>query len=126
MSGQTLTPVNTGVQTADTALNAVIKYAIEPELEAYIIAQVPALGLPVLKQIMEGLLEALIEREAAILQTFLDFAIIDHQVSQEHQAVVDALKAWQAAHASGDPNVVKKSESDLVDAFGHLIHYDGS
>ncbi len=110
----------------ETALDAVVKYAIEPMMEAYIISQVPALGLPVLKQMMEALLDALVQREAQILKTFLAFTIIDGQVNSENKAVKDQLVAWNAAHATGDPHAIQQASDDLAAAFGRLIHYDGS
>lgn len=118
--------VNQPVKNMETALDAVIRLAVEPALEAYIFAQVPELALPVLKQITETLVEKLVEREAAILKTFLAFSIIDSQVAQENKAVRDNLAAWQAAHDSGDAHAIEKATDDLANSFGHLIHYDGS
>lgn len=110
----------------ETLLDTVVRLAVEPALEAYIIAQVPELALPILKQLMELVLDKLVEREAAILKQFLAFTIIDGQVNSENKAVKDQLVAWNAAHASGDPHAIQQATDDLAAAFGHLIHYDGS
>ncbi len=66
------------------------------------------------------------EREAKILKLFLDFKIIDGQVASENQAVKDQLVAWNAAHAQGNADAIKKAQDDMAAAVSRLINFDGT
>lgn len=116
-------------QTA-SVINAVLKNIIEGAgldvIEATLIAEVPWLGWPVIKQIMELILNKaadLLYTQAANAATKI---VIDVQVNVEQSKVLNAFQNLQMAIASGDQNAISKASSDLDDAYGSLIHSDGS
>ncbi len=95
-------------------------------VEAAIIADVPVLGYPGLKQILEwglSLVEGYFYSQAANAATKL---VIDLQVGSEISTVNLAFTNAQQAVASGDPQAIQKASSDLDTAFGNLVHSDGS
>lgn len=119
----------TTVNQAATIVNQVIYGAIRVEddaLEAATIAEVPWLGLPIVKQIFEFVLHNLsdrIYREAAMAATKL---VVDYQVNREESSVVNDFDNLQMAIASGDEVAIHKASTNLDNSYGSLIHSDGS
>lgn len=119
----------TNNQTA-SIVNDILKTVIEgggvTATEAVIIADVPWLGLPIIKQIMELILNkvaAVFYTSAANAATKL---IVDIQINQEKSTVLNAFQSLQMAVASGDKDAIAKASDDLDKAYGSIIHYDGS
>lgn len=121
------------VPTTSNTLAGIVNGAIKAGLdggtttiEAVIIADVPWLGLPVVKQILEyflGFVEKYFYTGAANAATKL---VIDMQVDSEISATNAAFANVQAALASGDTSAIQKASTDLDAAFASIIHYDGS
>jgi len=80
-----------------------------PLIEGVIIAHVPALGLPVVKQISESIEQIIANYLTKWAETQADFAIIDVQVDQEQSNLQKA-----------------KSDADFQKAQSALINDDGS
>ena len=98
----------------------------EVAAEAVLIADQPWLGLPIVKQLLEWLLDQMtgvLYGQAADAATKI---IIDLQVGEETSAVNSAFSAAQAAIASGDANAITTAQANLSSAFGGLINSDGS
>lgn len=95
-------------------------------VETAVIAANPWLGLPFIKQLFDFIVEhvaAAIYKEVALAATKI---IIDVQIDVETGTVNNAFQTLQMAVASGDNTAIAKASSDLSDAYGKLIHYDGS
>lgn len=113
-----------------TVVNSILKELIEnvgeTAAEAAIIADVPWLGVPVVKQVFEyllGFVGSYIYKQAAWGATKI---IIDVQTKMEASAAYSAFQNLQMAIASGDPGAITKASQDLDKAYAALIHFDGS
>lgn len=113
-----------------SAVNDVLKSIIEgagvTAVEVSVIADVPWLGLPVIKQIFEyflNLVASYFYVDAANAATKL---VIDVQVNLEESKVLNSFQELQQAVASGDQNAIAKASGDLDSAYGSIIHSDGS
>jgi hypothetical protein len=95
-------------------------------VEALIIADVPWLGWPGIKQAWELVLGFIASYIIKAAQNGVTFAVIDVQVDQELSALSAALKAIQDAQKSGDPIALKKAIQAYADAQSALVHSDGS
>lgn len=119
----------TTTNTLATVVNSALEAALtggESAAEAALILDQPWLGLPIVKQLLEWLLdkiEAPIYANAAAVATKL---IIDLQVNSETSAANTAFQNAQSAIATGDPGEISKAQTDLDNAFASLGHYDGS
>lgn len=116
------------VNKAADAVNAIIKNANSQGIkfvEALIIAEIPILGLPVLKWILGFLLSWIDGYISKAEQTGATFMIIDTQVTLQKTAVTKALAALLVAQKLGDPDAIKKAIKAYADANSALVHYDG-
>jgi hypothetical protein len=116
---------NTLVATVNQAINVAMSLG-EGAVEAAIIAEVPFLGLPGLKQglgLILGWLESYFYDDAAAVATSI---IVDLQISAETTATQTAFNNVQAAIQGGDPVAIQKASTDLDSAFAGLVHSDGS
>lgn len=95
-------------------------------VEALIIADVPWLGWPGIKQAWEFVLGWVAGYFITAAQNGATFAVIDTQVGGELDALTIALRALIAAQKTGDPIAIKKAIQDYADAHSALIHSDGS
>ena len=118
-------PTNSTETTADNIIQD-IKSNLAPLIQAAIIAQVPFLGDPVIKQITDTV-ENVIENYAAkMAEEVVNFAIVDKQVSDEKSAVTDALTGLEAAEKTGDSNAIANAEEIFENANASLDADDGS
>lgn len=93
--------------------------------ESAAIAEFPWLGLPIIKQIFELVLNkvaSIIYDQAAYAATKV---VIDVQVGLEESATGPAFQNLQMAIASGDQAAIAKASKDLDTAYSNLIHFDG-
>lgn len=111
-------------------INDILKNVIEgagvPVIEATMIADMPWLALPVVRQIFEYLLSKVAGYfyiEAAHAATKI---VIDVQVNMEESAVINTFQTLQMAIASGDQDAIKKASDDLDGVYASLGHSDGS
>lgn len=120
------TTQNQVASTVNSVLKTIIEGAGTTALENALIVEFPWLGLPVIKQIFEFILNkvsAIIYQDAAEAATKL---IIDLQVNGEESSVGNAFKNLQMALASGDQNAINQTSKELDQAYASLIHSDGS
>ena len=95
-------------------------------VEGMIIADVPALGFPVLKQIWEALFNWIASYFILAAKEGATFFVIDVQVDQEESSMTDALKALIAAEKTGDKDAIQKAIAAYAKAHSALVHDDGS
>lgn len=95
--------------------------------EDLIIAEVPFLGFPIIKQLWQTLFYWVVGYLLRALEQSATFAIIDSQIDAELKAVTQALVNLNSvAQNSGDPDAVKKAIQDYANAHSLLVHADGS
>jgi hypothetical protein len=91
-----------------------------------IIAAVPWLGLPVIKQVWTGIFAFIADYFTRQAELGATFAVIDTQVNEEELTFNQALAALKAAQTSGDPNAISVAEKNFINAATALGSYDGS
>lgn len=124
--GDTPTTVNQPAKTADQIISAVVFDAGVPIAEAAIIAAVPWLGLPIIKNILELLLKTVAGYFYRATSTYSTLQIIAFETNSEKGAYAAAEKNLRLAHVSGDPVALQKATDDFKKTFRSLVHYDGS
>jgi len=95
--------------------------------EAYLTGLAPEfLSLP----IISGLLDFGVSEIGQAVYTFmaqsLTSIVIDIQTNKEESSLVNATTALQLAQASGDTNAIQTATTNAVNAWGSLVHWDGS
>lgn len=119
---------STSNQTAET-IDSVIKAgggAIVSLTETMIIADVPLLGIPVVKQIWEAIFNWIASYFIKAAQTGATFAVIDVQVDAEQSKLSKALSDLIAAEKSGDKNAIQQAIKNYQTAQSAFINSDGS
>lgn len=100
--------------------------ALQPVIQTIIIGYVPALGLPIIKQIsgeIEAAIENYITKQAEI---GVDFAVIDTQTDQEDSKIQEAQKALNLANASGNAQAIAAAQEEFQDAESGVANDDGA
>ena len=114
--------------TANTVNNviSVASDVVVATVEALIITEVPFLGMPVIKQIFDGVFHFIAGYFVRAAQMGATFAVIDIQTAVEENALTKALAEIQAAEKSGDKDALQKALQDYQKAQSALINSDGS
>lgn len=115
---KTATTINTGIRVTGNAIVTLV--------ENMIVADVPALGLPIIKQLWQALFTWVAGYFIKAAENGATFEVIDVQVEHEETIISEALAAVVAAEKSGDANALKKAIKDYADAQTALVHDDGS
>ena len=121
--------IPTATNTTATDINTIVKVAggtIVSVAETMIIADVPFLGFPVVKQLWEIVFEWIASYFIKAAENGATFTVIDLQVSSEESGISNALAALVAAEKSGDPNAIKTAIQNYANAQSSLVHSDGS
>ena len=119
------TTTNSTVNEVNTVIKGIENICV-PLIENLIIAQVPALGLPIVKQITEGIEQILANYLTKWAEEQADFIIIDGQTASEQSNLSAALKALIAAEQSKDQNAITQALSAYQAAQASLVSSDGS
>jgi hypothetical protein len=123
----TSTPSTTNkLATLVNALIAGLDKSILGVVYAAIIADVPWLGLPGIKQIWTWLFSWIASYFTVAAENGATFLIIDLQTGAEQTKLSAAMKQLIAAEQSGDPNAIKAAIQAYANANSALIHDDGS
>lgn len=110
--------VNTGI--------AVTMKAAEVGVEKLIVADFPWAGLPVINQMINGLISYIGGKFSEVLQGIGTFTVIDAQVDGEQATLSQALANLIAAEKSGDQAQIQTAIQAYAAAQSALIHDDGS
>lgn len=94
--------------------------------EATLFAEIPALNVPVVKQIVDFLINFFAKYIYHGTKIIASDATIDTQTGIEEIAYANALAEYKKAIASGDKNAIKDSLAKLKEAALNLGHSDGS
>ena len=122
----TPTTVNTVADIVNDIISGSIA-AAEKVGETALETSYPILAAPVIKQVVEYL----IERELNLFFTIpikeaFTKLVIDIQTNQESSACAQAILALESAMKSGDQNAINGAKSNMDKAFQDLIGWDGS
>lgn len=90
------------------------------------IAQVPLLGLPIIKQIFDVLVGFVAGKIADQLEHVATFTVIDIQTDQESSNYQKATDQLTQAVQSGNPALISVAKENARNALASLIHFDGS
>ncbi len=115
---KTANAVDSAIQSAETGIIGVV--------ETMIIADVPALGFPIIKQLWEALFNWIAGYFTKAAMDGATFLVIDHQVDKEQSALSKALAALTAAQKTGNADEIKKAIQAYADCHSSLVHSDGS
>lgn len=119
------TTTNSTATMADNIISATAS-TLEKVTEDMIIADVPLLATPIIKQLWEGLFNWIMGYASRAAQTGATFAVIDTQVNSEQSGMSSALAALVAAEKSGDANAIQKAIQAYQAAQSSLINSNGS
>ena len=126
MSDPTALPVNSPIEITDNVIHSLIfEVAVNAAL-ADIIATLPILGVPGVKQILGLIVNYIAGKIYDVLSTTAAFAIIDAQTGKEADAVNASIWNLKNALLTGKEDQIEKSKSDFRISFAALIHTDGS
>lgn len=125
MSDTPPTNVNGTATTVNKIISAMDNAGVQV-VEAMIIADVPFLGWPGIKQIWEGFFAWIASYFIKAEENGATFAVIDIQVGSEESGISKALAAVIAAEKSGDKDAIAKAIQDYQSAQSALVHNDGS
>jgi hypothetical protein len=119
-------PTNQAVKTADSIIHSAIYDVAVSAAESAVIAEVPFLGLPVVKQIFGAALNYF----AGIVYTYLAQAatiqIITLQTDAEKNAYAKAELELRTAHLTGNQDAINKATDDFKKALTNIVHFDGA
>lgn len=94
-------------------------------LDGILIAEVPFLATPVIRQIMDTFLGYIVGKLAAEADMMAFFAYTDLRVSQQGRDFVSAAEAHQQILANGTPEEKAASEEKLFHQFRQLAMIKG-
>jgi hypothetical protein len=94
--------------------------------ESLIIADVPFLGLPIIRQLWQAVLGFIAGYIEKALETGATFAVIDTQTAIEESNLSTALQNLIAAEKKGDPVELQAAIQAYAQAQSSLVHSDGS
>jgi hypothetical protein len=120
----TPTTTNSAATLSGKIISALANVGVQ-SVEALIIADVPALGFPVIKQIWEAAFGWVASYFVKAAQNGATFAVIDVQVGAEETAMSAALAAVVAAEKTGDAAKIKAAIQAYANAQSALVHDDG-
>lgn len=121
--------IPTTTNTAASDINifiSVINKTIETAAQAAIIAAVPELGAPVIKQIIDVIENAVESTITKYEQLGATFIVTDIQVGLEKDAVSHDVQAILNDEKSGDQNALERDEKQYQLDTSSLTHDDGS
>lgn len=119
-------PVNPTVKTVDDVVHAILYDVAVTAACAYIKAQVPFLGLPIISSLTNFVVTQVANIIYKYLDQFVSFSIIDFQTDKEAQDYLLAVNALQKAQESGDQGAIDQSIKGFRENLGRLIHFDGA
>lgn len=125
LMGAVPTSTNTAAGNINTLINGV-EGILLPIVENAIIAAVPAIGLPAIKQITEAIEKGIADEATKIGELYADFAVMDGQVDNEESSVSTTLAAVIAAEKAGDPSAIQQAIAAYQKSLSSLDHSDGS
>lgn len=117
---------NQAATIANGVLHALVFDVAVNAAEAAILAEAPIMANPVLHFIEDETIKYIAGKIFEALAKGATFAIIDAQTSSEAAAANAAATQLKTAYQSGDQNAIDQATQSFKDAFGSLVHLDGS
>lgn len=117
-------PLNPTMDLADKLLNFVIKDVVQELAIASLLAEVPALNLPVIKQFTIYIINKYTDKFAGKSQLFMDWKIIEGQVRAEYKDYDEKISTLQKLIQEGDNEKIQKELEEARKAMRDLINFD--
>jgi hypothetical protein len=118
-------PVNQAASEA-ARLTKKIESILVPVIEKSVFAACPELGLPLVKQIVDGIIGGLSDELTKYIENGETFAAIDVEVDGEKEQMSNALMMLITAEKDGSADAIKKAIENYSRAQSALIRDDGS
>ena len=125
MTSQTTPPPDPVITQAEAVVKA-IEAVLVPIAETAIEQAVPALGVPVVKQIVDAIVKGLADKLTQLAETGVAFTIIDTETAIENWSMSDALKALMSAIASKNQEAINAATQAYLAAQQALVTASGS
>jgi hypothetical protein len=119
------TPTNPAANNVNALIKG-IEDILVPIAENAIVAAVPTLGLPVIQQIMNAIVQGLSNEATKIAELYADFGVIDLQVDSEESQVDTDIQKIQSDEQKGDANAIKQDIAQYQKDTSALTSDDGS
>lgn len=120
------TTVNQTAADADKVVHGLIFDVAVGAAEKAAEAEFPFLNLPVVNWAFDQIVQFIAQQIYVQLANAVTFTIIDIQTGQEAKEANDAASALKQALQGGDPNAIAQAKQNFQNAFGKLVHFDGS
>lgn len=121
-----LNTTNQAATIGDKVIHALIFDVAVKAAEAEIVAAVPIMGAPFLKQIDEQVLGFVAQKIYEKISLCATFTIIDAQTSAEAAAANAAANELKAELQKGTPSEIAQATEAFKSSFGKLARFDGS
>lgn len=118
-------PTSPTTQVVNTVIDTVWQAAVTAA-EAALIAAVPEMGVPVVKQVSQEVIQLVANAIYKQFALFVSFEIIDFSDAIELNDQQKALVALKAAQKSGDPLALAQALSNFDQSVAALTHMDGA
>ena len=118
-------PTNPTTQVVNTVIDTVWQAAVTAA-EAALIAAVPEMGVPVVKQVSQEVIQLVAQAIYKQFALWVSFEIIDFQDSAELTSEQKALVALKSAQKSGDPLALAQALSNFDQSVAALTRIDGA
>lgn len=119
-------PTNQPVATVAQIIHISVIDVALTAAKAALHAAVPWTNWPVVKQVIDFVLDRVIGKFCVILQEAGVFLAIMIQVESQRRAYAEAEAKLRLAHATHDPVAISAATQEFKNALRALIHYDGS
>jgi hypothetical protein len=119
-------PITNPVASEANQIIKILEGILVPIAQNAIIAAVPALGLPVVKQITEAIETALANQLTKMAEQGVTFAIIDAQTDSEQDNLSADQAALIEAEKSGNQQEIQQDMEKYAQDNSALINDDGS
>jgi MFS superfamily sulfate permease-like transporter len=115
-------PENKPLDTTEDVSRSIFSIAVEMAID-YILAEVPALAIPVIKSIFVFIVHKLTDILYEQLRTLVAFSIISVQVEKERKKYEAAVTELKQAQASGDPLTHEQAKQKFKDSLRDLVRF---
>ncbi len=119
-------PTNPTVNIVDQIIQGLIYNAGVSFIIAWATANLPFLGLPIIKQLFAWGIGKLGQALSTEMQNQVAFTIIGFKSDLERSQYEDSVAALMVATQGGKPGDIDKATAQFRVALGNLIHWDGS
>lgn len=124
--GETPATENKTAKTVDQIIQFALYDLALGAFKTYACAQLPWLKLPVVNQIFNLIVDAIVKPFYEMLAENSTMIVINIQTDEEKATYAKAEAALRAAHLSGNDAQIQAASVNFKSALANLVHFDGS